>query len=204
MPGIRSSPGFSKRGFEIHYPCKQGLRSNALVRVYTAICALDQVIENWSHLCKLCNNQEECGSVTPGCRKETSFVIRHKAGLEAAAAAAASNWKMGSWGGIWGDRLPLQDQRGWGWGTYTQGRHLKTCVFISHQPRLLLVSWKYFKTAVHTISTSWRQANGGDGGISRMRWRLPSLNACVVSYINNEYFKNRKITEEPLASQEVD
>lgn len=133
MPGIRSSPGFSKRGFEIHYPCKQGLCSKALVRVYTSICALDQVIENWSHLCKLCNNQEECGSVTPGCRKETSLVIRHKAGLEAAAAAAASNWKMGSWGGIWGDRLPLQDQRvgGGGGGTYTQGQHLKTCVFIS-------------------------------------------------------------------------
>lgn len=74
-----------------HYPCKRGLCSKALVRVYTSICALDQVIENWSHLCKLYNNQEEGGSVTPGCKKETSLVIRHKAGLEVAAAAAASN-----------------------------------------------------------------------------------------------------------------
>lgn len=29
-------------------------------------------------------------------------------------------------------------------------------------------------------------------------------NTHVVSCINNKYFKNRKITEEPLASQEVD
>lgn len=63
--------------------------------VYTSICALDQVIENWSHLCKLYNNQEEYGSVTPGCRKETSSAIRHKAGLEAAAAAASELWGGG-------------------------------------------------------------------------------------------------------------
>lgn len=68
---------------------QQELCSKSLVRVYTSICALDQVIENWSHLCKLYNNQEEYGSVTPGCRKETSSAIRHKAGLEAAAVAVS-------------------------------------------------------------------------------------------------------------------
>lgn len=61
----------------------------ASVRVYTSICAFDQVIENWSHLCKLYNNQKEYGSVTPGCGKETSSTIRHKAGVEAAAVAAS-------------------------------------------------------------------------------------------------------------------
>lgn len=57
------------------------------MRVYTSICALDQVIENWSHLCKLYTNQEEYGSVTPGFGKETSSGIRHKTGLGAASAA---------------------------------------------------------------------------------------------------------------------
>lgn len=88
VPAIRSSPGFSKIGFAIHYLCKQEVCSKSLVRVNTSIGALDQVIENWSHLCKLYNNQKEYGLVTSGCRKETTSAIRHKAGLGAAAAAA--------------------------------------------------------------------------------------------------------------------
>lgn len=31
-----------------------------------------------------------------------------------------------------------------------------------------------------------------------------SSNTCVVSYINNKHLKIRKITEKPLASQEID
>lgn len=38
----------------------------------------------------------------------------------------------------------------------------------------------------------------------RVKTSSPSPNTHVVSYINNKYFKNRKITEEPLASQEVE
>lgn len=105
MLGIRSSPCFSHIKFEIHYLCKQELCGKSLVRVYTSICALDQVIENWSHLCKLYNNQEEYGSVTPGCRKETSPVIRHKAGL------LLQNWEVGSGGGDWGDALSVAGPR---------------------------------------------------------------------------------------------
>jgi hypothetical protein len=75
--------------------------------VYTSICALDQVIENWSHLCKLYNNQKEYGSVTPGCGKETSSVIRHKAGLEAAAVSKLGEWgirrDLGEIGFLWQD-----------------------------------------------------------------------------------------------------
>lgn len=104
--GIRSSPSFNKIRFEIHYLCKQELCSKSLVRVYTSICVLDKVIENWSHLCKPYNNQKEYGSVTPGCRKETSSAIRHKAGLETAA-VVASELGGGELRGIWGDRLPF-------------------------------------------------------------------------------------------------
>lgn len=102
--GIRSSPCFSHIRFEIHYLCKQELCGKSLMRVYTSICALDQVIENWSHLCKLYNNQEEYGLVTPGCRKETSPVIRHKAGL------LLQNWEVGSGGEIGETGFLWQDQ----------------------------------------------------------------------------------------------
>ena len=89
MPGIRSSSCFGNTGFAIHSLCKQELCSKSSARVNTSICALDHVIENWSHLCKLYDNQKEYGSVTPGCSKETTSAIRHKAGLEAAAASAS-------------------------------------------------------------------------------------------------------------------
>lgn len=99
LPRIRSNPCFSNIGFEIHYLCKQGLCSKSSVRVYTSICARDQVIENWSHLCKLYTNQEEYGSVTPGFGKETSSGIRHKAGWGAAAAAQEVEGEGGSGSG---------------------------------------------------------------------------------------------------------
>lgn len=88
VPRVRSNPCFSNIRFVINYVCKQGLCNKSSVRMDSSICALDQVIENWSHLCKLYNNQEEYGSVTPG-RKETSSAIRHKAGLEAANASVS-------------------------------------------------------------------------------------------------------------------
>lgn len=59
VPRIRSSPGVHSIGFEICYLCKKEVCGKSLVRVYVSIRALDQVIENWSHLCKLYNNQEE-------------------------------------------------------------------------------------------------------------------------------------------------
>lgn len=136
--GIRSNPCFSKIRFEIHYLCKQELCSKSLVRVYTSICVLDQVIENWSHLCKPYNNQKEYGSVTPGCRKETSSAIRHKAGLETAA-VVASELGGGELRGDLGRQASFCRTKGEK-GTYTLWQHLKTCVFISHQPRLLSVS----------------------------------------------------------------
>lgn len=81
---IRSSPCYSNTGFEINYICKQGLGNKSSVRVDTPICSLGQVIENWLHLCKLCNYLKKYGSVTPGCKKGTSTVIRHNVLLEAA------------------------------------------------------------------------------------------------------------------------
>lgn len=136
--GIRSSPCFSNSGFEIHYLCKQELGSKSAVRVYTSICALDQVSENWPNLCKLYNNQKEYGSVTPGCGKETSSMIRHKAGLEAAAVSASKlgDGELRRGFGKVGFLSQDQGER----GTYTQWQHLKTCVLISYQPRLLMVS----------------------------------------------------------------
>lgn len=99
---IRSSPCYSNTGFEIDYICKEGLKASnkSSVSVDTPICSLGQVIENWSHLCKLYNYQKKYGSVTP----ETSTVIRHNFMLEAAD-TLSQNWGSG------GLRMALQRAR---------------------------------------------------------------------------------------------
>lgn len=133
VPGIRSSPGFSNIEFEIRYLCKQGLCSKSLVRAHAAICASDQVIENWSHFCKLCNKQEEGGSVTPGCGKETSSGIRHKAGLQQLQLQGVRS----RGGNLGGDGLPVARPKEKKAPPHN-GSILK-CVLISCQPRPFLV-----------------------------------------------------------------
>lgn len=55
---IRSSPYYTNIGFEINYICRIEPCNKFSVRV-DLLSSLDQVIENWSHLCKPYNNQEK-------------------------------------------------------------------------------------------------------------------------------------------------
>lgn len=131
---IRSSSWYSNTGFEINYICKQGLSNKSSVRVDTPICSSGQVIENWSHLCKLYNYQEKYGSVTPGCKKETSTVIRHNVMLEAAD-TLSQNWRSG------GLRMalpkamfPVAGPKEMGQGTsYNDGNQKPLCFFQTNQ-----------------------------------------------------------------------
>lgn len=169
----------------------------------TSLCSLDEEMENRSHLCKLHNNQEQWLSY-PGCREETSTVSTHKARLEAAGTSAS---EVGEWGirdvfrgeiGFLQQDLRKRDKA----PSCSDGNWKPLCLFQTNQSpfwssksisREQITLYPPTKSQPRKRSTELEK----QGGTS-------PCSLCLFLNINNTYFKIREITEEPLASREVD